>query len=61
MLGLLVAKRGLTWQFPCRFMGQFLPDLGAGAQLAAGYHRLTSSQLLVSMQDREQPSPQKDV
>lgn len=35
VLGLLFAKQGLTWQLPCCFMGQFLPNLGAGTQLTA--------------------------
>lgn len=66
VLGLLFATWGFTWQFSCWFMGQFLPDLGAGTQLTA---TISQPNLIaacihtgpISILASEQPGPQKDV
>lgn len=54
MLGLLFAKQGLTWQFPCCFMGQFLPDLGAGTQLTAA---ISQPNLITAVKSIQDPFP----
>jgi len=66
-LGLLFIERGLTWQFPCCFLGRFLPDLGAGTQLTVAISQpslVTAARAHtgpISTLASRQPRPQKDA